>query len=412
MSFYTRMSPRNEATYPLVPRKIPFAVLLILLLAAGCNFPNGDLSNQEDLVATGIAGTLEAQTTATVASAPLVQLPHSVYFLSGRSGSLQVWRLAADGTTLTQITDEAGDVNDFDVSRAGGSVAFETNNQLYMIDGDGSNRRLLVDNAAANTQAADYFYTQRISSPRFSSDSRFLAYAYNGLWILDLATNEAIHLLENQIQIDEEVVTPEIYYSPVEWAPNSLQLLLAVGGSESSTLAFLNPGAEPLVTEVHSRAGIVCCQATWTPDSGSVLVASPYIGLIEPGLWRYDALTGDETVLITVEEDGLFQFAGWPLQLANGSVNYFYASAAEIPDGDTPLFMVSSAADGSTGRQQLRSDVFSNIGEALWAEDGSLALVVQLNPSGGPSGSVVLAYSDGRQLQSLLDDAQQLRWGP
>jgi len=74
--------------------------------------------------------------------------------------------------------------------------------------------------------------------------------------------------------------------------------------------------------------------------------------------------------------------------------------------------MMSSDLDGETNRVQLRPDSFSNIGEVLWAEDGSLALIVQLKPSGGTSGSVILAYSDGRQLQNLLIEAQQLRWGP
>jgi hypothetical protein len=134
--------------------------------------------------------------------------------------------------------------------------------------------------------------------------------------------------------------------------------------------------------------------------------------LIEPGLWRFDPDSGSQTELIATEINGLFQFAGWPLQLTDGSLRYFYTSSTEIPSGDLPLFMMRSDSDGVNNRVQTRSDSFSNIGEILWAEDGSLALIVQLNPSGDASGAVVLAQSDGLQLQILMTDAKDLKWGP
>jgi len=140
-------------------------------------------------------------------------------------------------------------------------------------------------------------------------------------------------------------------------------------------------------------------------------VASPYFGLIEPGAWRYDAQTGASTGLLDARDEGLFHFAGWPLYLAGGSLTYFYASSAEAPQGDVPLYMVTGGLDGNQ-RIQLRPDAFSNLAEVLWAEDGLLALVVQVGPDGGQAGSVLLAASDGRQLELLLDDARMLRWGP
>ena len=312
-----------------------------------------------------------------------------------------------------QITDETEQIDSYDVSRVDGRVSYVTSNQLYLINADGSNRRLLVDNAGADPQAEDYFYRQRISDPRFSPNGRYLAYAFDGLWILDLSTNQAVHRVTNQLEETEDgVIFPEAFYAPLAWAPNSEKILLTVGGFESSTLAILNPGADPLVTEVVSNSGIICCQAAWATDSSSVLVASPYIGLIEPGLWRYHADTGKPTELVGTGDDGLFQFVGWPFQLPDGSLRYFYTSSTEIPAGDLPLFMMRSDGDGVSNRVELRLDSFSNIGEALWAEDGSLALIVQLNPSDGTNGSVVLAFSDGRQLQILVAGAHELKWGP
>lgn len=377
------------------------------LLAAACNFP-GAMQSAPTLP-TEPASPTELPTT--TLAAPGI-LPRSLYFLSERSGSRQVWRMERDGVTVSQVTQEASAVQAFDVSVVDGSVALVTNNQLYIVDSDGSDRRLMVDNAVANSEAEDYFYTQRISDPRFSPDGRYLAFGFDGLWIVDLSTNQAIHLLQNEVSEGEDGLIVEAYYAPIAWAPNSQQLLLSLGDEEGSTLAFLNPGSEELVASVESNTGLVCCQAAWAPDSGSVVVASPYTGLIEPGLWRYDVRTAEATRLIEVQADGLFQFAGWPLQLTDNGLQYFFASAAELPAGDIPLFMVHSGTDGVSGRAQMRSEALGNISEALWAEDGSLALVVQTRPDGGIGGSVLLAFSDGRQLQLLLDAAHQLRWGP
>jgi WD40 repeat protein len=276
-----------------------------------------------------------------------------------------------------------------------------------MLEPEGSQPTLMVDNAAADPAAVDYVTTQRLSDAHFSPDGRFLAYALNGLWILDLSNNESVHLLNNEIDEDASIDT---YYLPLAWAPNSLQLLLASGGPAQSSLAFLNPGQERLVTRVDFE-GNACCQVAWSPDSGSALLASPYGGLVEHGLWRLDALSGGTERLLPAEVDGLLQFAGWPLELPDGTLQYFYASAADLPEGDLPLFMVRSNADGVSERSQLRQDAFGSLGEVLWAPDGSLALVVQLRPDGGRGGAVLLAPAGDQQLQLLLDDGYMLRWG-
>lgn len=389
------------------PRRIVFRLGLMscVLALAGCNFPT---QVQEELVATAVAATLAPPTEP---AAPAV-LPATLLFLSERSGSAQIWQLARDGETQKQLTDEVAGVEGFDVSPADGSLAYVSGNQLYLRAADGSNRRLMVDNAAADRSAAEYFSTQRISNPRFSPDGRYLAYAYAGLWILDLGSNQAVHLLNNEIDAESEAL--QTYYVPLAWAPNSQQLVLASGGpagaANSSRLVFVNPGADTLTTTAQTGVGPACCHAAWTPDSAGLLLASPYTGLLEPGLWRYDPLSGERSSLLAGEE-GLLELAGWPLQTAEGELYFFYASTADLPAGDLPLFMVRSPADQPTERELLRAEAFTNMGEALWAQDGSLALVVQVRPEGGRGGAVLLAYSDGRQPQRLLEDGYALQWG-
>jgi Tol biopolymer transport system component len=354
-----------------------------------------------------MAQTVTAQplpTLAPTATTALRLLAHSVYFLSQRSGSVQVWRLEADGAKLVQLTDEATNVDGYDVSPTDGSIAYIADNQIYLMNADGSDRRLLVDNAAADPEAEDFFYTQIVSSPRFSPDGSQLAYALNGVWIYDVASSQAEHILENEFEGGTKV------FAPLEWAPDNKQLLISMGTESGSALSVWQVGGEePVQLESEDQP---CCQTIWAPDSRSVLLASATLGLVEPGLWRFDTRTGERSTLIETTSGEAYNFVGWPLQLANGDLQYFYSSATELPEGDVPLYIIRSAADGTSARTQLRSESFS-LREALWSPDGDLVLVAQPAAGGdGNSGPVTLVLLDGSPVVPLIDSAFNLRWGP
>lgn len=156
-----------------------FVNLFILIFLAACNYPTAaGLPTQPELAAT-------AQATAT--AAPDI-LPNSVYYLSQVSGTTQVWRLERDGVSQTQITHEQTSLDGYDVSRIDGSVAYLVENQIYLVDADGDNRRLLVDNAAADPAASEFAYRQAVTIPRFSLDGRVVAYGYNGVWLYHFDT--------------------------------------------------------------------------------------------------------------------------------------------------------------------------------------------------------------------------------
>lgn len=396
-----------------------FALFGLLAIACALLAPPLPSGSPEDQLATFVAATLQAvhaqQTEqsggdmAVPTPLPAI-LPHSVYYLSGPEGEAQVWRLGSDGLTQTRLTAQAGGVNSFAVSRADGSLAILSNNQLYLLDAGGGDPRLVADGSQAAENAPDYFYRGRVSNPSFSPDGRILAFAHNGLHLYDVASGDDWHLLVNQVDEPEEgLLLPEELYFPGEWAPDNRHLVVDIAYLEGDALAVVDWQANPPLTRMKA-GGLLCCQVSWAPDSGSILVASPYLGLVSPGLWRYDANTGAEGVLVAGSEgDGTFEFVGWALQLSNGELVYFYASTAEVPEGDVPLLMVRSALDGRSNRVQLRSESFS-IREALWAEDGSLALIRLSSSSAGSQ--VVLAQGDGSPLQVLLSEARGLAWGP
>src|SRR5512143_4135720 len=135
--------------------------LMLVLASAGCaGVPFPFPPQQLDQAATAVAQTLAAIPAPTEPATPMPAqpspaptpssvpdlLPHSLYFLrNDKAGLLQVFRLAKDGKTLQQITYEPAPVGSFDVSPLDGSVAYGSNNQLLLVDNNGSGRRILVD---------------------------------------------------------------------------------------------------------------------------------------------------------------------------------------------------------------------------------------------------------------------------
>ncbi len=335
-------------------------------------------------------------------------LPHSVYYRYGTGEDTQVWRLETDGVTKVQITDEEYGVDDFSVSAADGSLAFVSNNQLFLLDNDGENRRMVADGNQVDKEIEDYVDRGFIGSPVLSPDGRTLAYGFDGLHLYDIATGQDEHVLTNLGNLlGEPFVFSKENYIPGPWSPDGSQLLIIMYYFEGSTLAVMEPGEAEPFRRLWSD-GAVCCTYHWTPDGRSVLVANPSYGVHWPGLWRYDAETGERSDLVATLP-GLPHFVGWPVQLPSGDLRYFHGERFS-PDEGIPLVMVRSGPEGKD-RTQVRPEEF-HIANALWVEDGSLVLISQ--SSNGNGMDVVLARPDGSPLQVLIEGEHiwDLAWGP
>src|SRR6266498_5600097 len=187
-------------------RLYPFAAFLVLTIVtmACAALPfggNGTPSSSQDEVATVVALTMQALTpigdAATVTSEPVVNslLPHSLYYLSnGSGGKMQVFRMEKDGKTVHQVTSETTDVGAYDVSPVDGRVAYVANNQLIVINSDGSVRTVLVDGGAIDPNNP---IVEAVTRPVWSLDGRTIAYSHHGLSFYSLDTGASTLILDN-----------------------------------------------------------------------------------------------------------------------------------------------------------------------------------------------------------------------
>jgi Tol biopolymer transport system component len=338
-------------------------------------------------------------------------LPHSVHYLEGPGETAQVWRLDADGETSVQVTHEELGVQEFAVSPADGGLAIVSNNQLFLMDAAGENRLLIADESHVDRHVDDPGFTTAVTSPVFSPDGQTLAYALDGLHLYDLATGQDDHVLFDLGNLlGEPSVFAKELYSPGPWSPDGSKLLIVMGYFEGSTLAVMDLEAEQPYTRLRSN-GPVCCSFSWAADGRSVLVANPNFTTIEPGLWRYDAETGEETVVLAgAGEDDKRHYVGWPMQLPSGDLLFFDAYIHFDPDVGIPLTMARSNSDGSN-ITPIRPEVFG-VCDVLWSDDGSLALILQ--GCGGGKAQVVLARPDESSLQVLIEGERirGMAWGP
>ncbi|MEJ2484153.1 MAG: DPP IV N-terminal domain-containing protein [Anaerolineales bacterium] len=282
-----------------------FLVLFLVLGLAGCNLPGTGSNagtNAQDLVATRVEATQQAlQASAQPGDSqpdeepqstePDGLLPHTLYYLSSADGEIfQVWMLDRDGLSNTRVTSEPNGVDEYSVSPADGRVAFITNNQIYIINPSGDQRQLLVDGSSSIAESDEYFYTQRINGLSWSPDGGSLAYGRNGLHIYHFETQTDEHILPNEIEErDSGFLFPQALYSPYQWSPDGSQLLVNISYYEAGTLGIYTPGS-PEIEKLGDK--IICCQPTWSPDSRSIVVASPFLGYIDSGLWLIQVCGG------------------------------------------------------------------------------------------------------------------------
>lgn len=406
----------NKKIQPL----IAFLVLVAATLACASPLGGGDQPPSSDQVATVVAATMQALTPAVdsaTATQPAGLLPQPLYYINNDgAGIAQVFRLATDGRTVTQLTFEPSAVSSYDVSMADGSIAYVANNQLLLINADGSGRRMLVDGGPVDP--INPFVTS-LTSPVFSPRGDTIAYSYRGLYVY--AIGEGIsNLLWEELVTDPATgaSVPGEMYIPQKYSPDGTKLLVttAIPNSDGISSAIYFTATNTLVRLTGGDGARLCCTSqAWTADSSALYVGISSVGMFGSGLWRIDAASGNLTTLLPTEAGGgAYNLASFPYLAPNGNLYFFFNTAAS-PDGmvnRAPLQIVRSAPDGVTGRTTLRPETFAALNEALWAPDASFVIVAKAPAETVyAGGSIELYYTDGSSMVPLLPFGQQLKWG-
>jgi hypothetical protein len=383
--------------------------LLIASLACASPLPAGN-------VETIVAQTLQAVADGTSPAPTLTLLPYSMYYINNDGARLQqVYRLERDGVTVTQVTFEPANVDDYDVSRLNGSVVYVSNNQLLWVNADGSDRRLLLDGGPIDPNNG---FLSNINGPVFSPNGETIAYGYNGLTFYSLATGQSNLLIPDSIEdsgngfvFPRELIWPELY------SADGTRLIVTLGYYEGASSAIYYPNGGALVRLSGDEGALICCGETeLTSDGSAFYAANPFIGMFAPGMWRVDAATGATTSLLSSPAGAPINAADDPFPAPDGNLYYFYASLPATDPGPIriPLQLVRSALDGVTNRTVLRPETFELMNEALWAPDGSfvvtaMAPIQDVYVGGAPQ----VVYTDSaKNTVPLVPFAMEMKWGP
>lgn len=330
-------------------------------------------------------------------------LPHSLYYVAaaGVNGS-QLFRMERDGRTVTQLTSEPAPTYDYDVSPRDESVVYVANNQLILINADGSDRRVLVDGGPLDPNNP---VETNLHALAFSPDGGMIAYAYHGVNLFDLATGVSSPLLQ------------DVNYRPRAFSPDGTKILMTISvpNSDATHDVLYDLATSSTIIFTSPDGSFFCCgRETWSQDSLSLYAANQTMGMLPSGLWRVDTANGNIATLLPSDAgNGKFNLASEPYLASDGQLYYFYlnGSDAEGYSGIAPLQIVRSAPDGVTGRTVLRPETFEALAEALWATDGSLVVTAKRSDT---DGGLELYYTDvAKGMISLLASggAWHMKWG-
>jgi hypothetical protein len=406
--------------------RVFIALFLLLAVALACASPLGGTGPAQPAnLATVVAATIQAltapapQSIATLPPGSSGLLPHPMYFLNNDgTGLVQVYRLEKDGKSVKQLTFEPIKVDGYDVSPQDGSIVYVTNNKLFTVNADGSNRSMIVDGGPVDPNDA---FVKHINSPLWSVDGQTITYGYQGISFYSIVNGQSTLGFEDQLTTNNGVTTGEVYI-PISYSPDGNKILINIVplAADGGILGIFTPGNKFLVRLTNTDHNI-CCSLRWTGDNntlyGGNAVLNPFIS---PGLWRVDGASGVITGLIPGQSaDGsTYNFASDPFLAPDGQLYYFFTSQPANPQQSeisrVPLQLVRSAADGITARTVLTSDIFNTLNEALWAPDASFVITASGPIADVNQGGIVeLYYTDGkRAMVPLASFGSELKWGP
>jgi hypothetical protein len=434
---------------------LPAALLAVALAACGAPATQSSAPASAPATTSVPAATAEqatAQPTSAPTSAPTAQptvaptagpqpteapaeagvLPRPLYFLGGgQEAQGQIFRIERDGVTVTKITDEQPAspdilaITEFAISPADGSLVYtlqgNNGNLLIQTDKQGKNRIVLMENVS-------------VSRPRWSPDGKSvavqvmrpdaLAGAGNGVYLVPAGGGEP-KLLQAEDPVADPMNPPaEVRgYAPEAWSPDGKQLILSaysravelcevvVKDLDSGKLVKLQPA---------NRMTTSCGSGRWNADGSAIYVGMTRPGYLSPvpGLWVADPASGATQPFVNGTADsGQFTLVNALQPAEDGSIYAFLGTTDKLPDPgvepavELPKFeMYRVSASGE--QTKLRDEAYDTYsGFALWADDGSGALIQAVPNQNGEAIGLKWLPANGGPAVEIPAGSQSLAWG-
>jgi TolB protein len=307
-----------------------------------------------------------------------------ILFNSERDGKANIYSMKPDGSSLTQLTDNADYYYASRWSHDGTNIAFLSNAEIYTMDAYGDNKTKLT-----NTSAQNYY-------PVWSPDDKKIAFISNrdGNWEIYSMNVDS----SNQVNLTNNSATDE-YPS---WSPDGKRIVYD-SGSNPYSISIMNSdgGGKTLLVSMPDHS---CYQPEWNPVSDLIAFTCHL-----QGTTSYDEV-------YTIHADGT------GLKLMTQGLNGFFEHWS--PDGKQMTFTIyhfvgnnytigldAMNADG-TGWVDLGHDNFHNNGDSSWSPDGKMVAFLSYRDG---NGEIYRVNSDGTGLIRLTNnpayDADPL-WQP
>ena len=264
--------------------------------------PSADESQPASSDGADAAATLPAAVSATMGP-PIMPAP--LYFID--DASRQIVRLEADGQTTTQLTSEAADITDFDVTLNGERLAFVADNTLIELDLVNGTRMVKVEGDPISGEDSQDRFSRRIHDLHYSPDDSQIAFGLAGVNLVESGpATDIFPLLPSSPYPDQSSSSPQSpdapirFFWPKGWSPDGAKILVEFAYfPEAGGLAIFDLTQNLLIDFISDDpAAVACCDAAWYPSSDELALASNFLAYGNPGLSVVDAGSGLITNLV------------------------------------------------------------------------------------------------------------------
>jgi Tol biopolymer transport system component len=314
-----------------------------------------------------VAASLTTATTAAVSAPARTTAGGGGYWLvlnSNRDGQARGYTMRPDGSRLSPLLRRGRTPVPSSVSGDGGTIAYGTDNGIYMSRANGT----ALHNVVRHGEFRGLF------APSLSPNGRLLAFAgKDALWIVGTDGRG----------LRRQASDPHSDIHVADWSPDgrALVLVVALGGDISSALAV-----QPLHGERRVLVRGVIEDAAWSPDGRWIAYERQYDEPRRGGLYL-------------VQPNGAHRH-----RVVRGQISSF----AWSPDGKRLAVAIGYPADvavvGVDGRglKRLRLNGPSTMQDLNWSPDGHL-LAFEAEQPNRSGGFVWIVRTNGRALRRLMN---------